>query len=151
MRKKLGLDIICVLLIMLFVYTAVSKLLDLRSFELYLQLIPLLGGYSRLFAWVLPVTELLIAIALITPYSKLAGLYGSFLLMIIFTLYLAYLLLFHGGNLPCSCGGVLQQMGWTGHLVFNICFTILAGAGILLYHNNLNFFIAISRRSRKPV
>jgi len=29
-------------------------------------------------------------------------------------------------ELPCSCGGVLQEMSWQQHLVFNIVFTLLA-------------------------
>jgi len=29
-------------------------------------------------------------------------------------------------NLPCSCGGVLQQMTWNQHLIFNVVFTLLA-------------------------
>src|SRR5690606_12191987 len=35
--------------------------------------------------------------------------------------------------IPCSCGGVLEKMGWTEHLVFNISFIVLAFVGILLF------------------
>jgi hypothetical protein len=40
--------------------------------------------------------------------------------------------------IPCSCGGVLQEMGWGEHLVFNICFVLLALAAILCYRKQEN-------------
>jgi hypothetical protein len=33
-------------------------------------------------------------------------------------------------NLPCSCGGVIQQLSWKQHIVFNISFIVLGIAGI---------------------
>ncbi|MDQ2656909.1 MAG: hypothetical protein M3Y60_05770, partial [Bacteroidota bacterium] len=35
-------------------------------------------------------------------------------------------------ELPCSCGGVLNSLGWKAHLVFNIVFTLLSIVGIML-------------------
>jgi hypothetical protein len=35
-------------------------------------------------------------------------------------------------ELPCSCGGVLQEMSWGQHIVFNIVFTLLALVAALL-------------------
>jgi len=58
-------------------------------------------------------------------------LYYAFVLMTVFTLYIAYMLLFTP-KLPCSCGGVLQQMTWKQHLLFNIGFTLLAAYAIWL-------------------
>nr|WP_276834881.1 MauE/DoxX family redox-associated membrane protein [Chryseobacterium cucumeris] len=54
------------------------------------------------------------------------GLIGSFVLMLIFTGYIA-LLLSKSKNLPCSCGGILEKMSWNQHLYFNIgCVTLSA-------------------------
>jgi len=33
-------------------------------------------------------------------------------------------------NLPCSCGGVIQQLSWTQHIVFNLIFIAAGGIGI---------------------
>jgi hypothetical protein len=33
---------------------------------------------------------------------------------------------------PCSCGGILEKLGWTEHLAFNIAFMVLAVVGIFL-------------------
>src|SRR5690606_28267369 len=37
-----------------------------------------------------------------------------------------------GVFIPCSCGGVLEKLGWTEHLVFNCVFVALALVGIVL-------------------
>lgn len=37
--------------------------------------------------------------------------------------------------IPCSCGGVLETMGWTEHLVFNLFFVAMASIGVLTQLN----------------
>lgn len=140
-------EIIAALFILLFVYTATSKLKDFNSFYFTLQNSPLLHRYAKVVALLLPVTELVIAGLLFFPRSRRTGLYFSFLLMIIFTFYIGGLLL-SSSKLPCSCGGVIRQMTWKQHLVFNIFFTALAGLSIYLRNKR---FIAINRNSRIPV
>ncbi len=131
MKKNTIVEIIAALLILLFVYTGVSKFLTIDRFIHVLGESPLIGKVSSLIAWVLPITELFIAGLLFIPRTRSIGLYSSFILMLIFTIYLGYMLAFTP-NLPCSCGGVLQQMSWPQHFIFNIFFTMLALSGIWL-------------------
>lgn len=138
--------LIAALFILLFVYTAVSKLLVFAAFRHTLDQFPLLHENSLLFAWAIPITELIISAWLFFPATRLLGFYASFGLMSLFTVYIAYALLF-ASNLPCSCGGVISKMTWTQHLIFNLFFTALAPAGIKLSKHQL----LISRRSRIPV
>jgi hypothetical protein len=77
------------------------------------------------------------------------GLVTSTILMAIFTIYISYMLLFTS-NLPCSCGGVLKQLNWSQHLVFNVIFLLLSIMALWLSNNN-KIFIAINRNSRTPV
>mgnify|MGYP001346109640 CR=1 FL=1 len=42
------------------------------------------------------------------------------------------MMLHYSFYVPCSCGGVLLQMSWQQHLVFNIVASLLALAGITL-------------------
>jgi hypothetical protein len=144
-------EIICGLLILLFVYAAVSKLADYTNFKLTIRFAPLVKEKSDWIAWALPVGELIVATLLFMPKYRLTGLYCSLIIMFLFTAYVGYALVFRSAELPCSCGGVLNQLGWKYHFIFNVFFTLLSFIGILLYQNKLNFFIAISRRSRKPV
>ena len=124
-------NIIAAVFIFLFTYTALSKFLSITSFRATLQQSPLIKNYASVIAWLLPVTELLVSILLFIPLTRLAGLYSSFGLMTLFALYILYMLL-STSHLPCSCGGVLKQMTWKQHLVFNILFTLLGATGILL-------------------
>jgi hypothetical protein len=121
--------IIASLFILLFIYTAISKLAGETTFRLALHKSPVIGPYARLVAWALPITEIMIAALLFFPSTRLYGLYASLIIMMIFTAYIGAMIFFDP-NLPCSCGGVLRQMSWRQHLVFNSVFTLLAAAGI---------------------
>jgi putative oxidoreductase len=132
MKKATIVEITSSLLILLFVYTALSKLAGFVQFKETLRKSPFIGSNASWIAWMLPVTELIVALLLLMPFTRLLGLYSSLALMIIFTVYIAYMLAFTP-KLPCSCGGVLKDMTWKQHLVFNIFFTLLASIGVRLF------------------
>lgn len=136
MKKGSVAEIISGVLIILFVYTAASKFADFAIFKSTLRLAPVVGKHNEFFAWAIPIVEITIAILLYLPSARLAGMYGSAGIMLLFTLYIGYLLYFRADNLPCSCGGVLKQLGWKEHLFFNLFFMLLSIAGILLQKRN---------------
>lgn len=76
---------------------------------------------NNLLAYVLPVVEMGAVILLVIHRTRLTGLFLS-LLMLLFTGYVAVVLLNVFGRIPCSCGGVIELLGWKAHLVFNIFF-----------------------------
>lgn len=131
MKRNTVVEIVAALFILLFVYTAMSKFFEFPRFEYTLSQSPLIGDKAPLVAWALPITELLIAILLLVPRTRRLGLWASFFIMLAFTGYLVYMLYFTPDR-PCSCGGVLKQMTWKQHLVFNIGFTLLALLGLWL-------------------
>lgn len=124
-------EIIPAIFIFLFVYTALSKLFAHKIFTQVLTETPLIGSIAVYIAIAIPVFELMVALLLLIPHTRRWGLYSAFGLMLIFTLYIGYMIAFTP-NRPCTCGGVLEKMTWTQHLLFNIGFTLLALAGILL-------------------
>jgi hypothetical protein len=130
-------DMICGLLILLFAYAAISKLNDRQHFELVLGEMLLLKYVAGFISFALPVTELIVCALLFMPATRLFGLYASAGLLISFTIYIGYMILF-APKLPCNCGVVLQQMSWTQHLVFNLVFIALSATAIKLYHSNKN-------------
>jgi hypothetical protein len=83
--------------------------------------------------WLIPSSEIILAILLAIPKSRLYGLYGSFLLMTAFTFYILFMFIYKV-NLPCSCGGILEHMTWKTHLYFNIVFMAIAFTGLLLQY-----------------
>jgi hypothetical protein len=131
MPKSTLQSILSALFILLFVYTGIGKLLDHRFFEATLSKSPLIGSASTIFSYVLPVVELGIAALLFVHQRIRVGWYATFALMLMFTGYIAYMLLSQS-KLPCSCGGVLKGLTWGEHLLFNVAFTILAFAGLWL-------------------
>jgi putative oxidoreductase len=121
------------LLVLLFTYAALSKLADFPAFrgQLYNQAFP--HGVADVLAYLLPATELSAVGLLLFPRTFFAGLQLSLSLMLLFTGYIALVLLHFWNRIPCSCGGVLSHMGWETHLVFNIIFTGIAFTGILMH------------------
>lgn len=140
--------LIAALYIFLFTYTAISKLMDPGGFRIALAQSPLIGSWYKQWAVILPITELLIAILLFFPRTRFSGLVVSTSLMVVFTMYIGYMLLF-ASHLPCSCGGVIDSMSWHHHLVFNGVWIVLGILSIWLSGHQQNI-IAIIRRSRKP-
>jgi len=129
MKSNITIEIICFLLILLFVYAALSKLFDYSSFKYQVHISPFLSSFSN-FAWIIPAVELMTTVLLIFNTWRMIGLYASFFIMLSFTVYITLMLLF-AEHLPCSCGGVLRKLSWPQHLVFNIFFLNIAIAGIV--------------------
>ncbi len=131
MKRALIVEVICFLFILLFVYAALMKLLDVEKFTVQLGQSPLLMAFAPVVAWVVPSVELVIAGMLIFRRTRLLGLIASFTMMVMFTMYIIIILTF-ASHVPCSCGGILEDMTWGQHLVFNIFFVLLAIAGIAM-------------------
>jgi uncharacterized membrane protein YphA (DoxX/SURF4 family) len=131
MKKQIAIEIIVFLFVVLFLYAAGSKLVEYQKFIGQIGKSPLLTKYAGTLAWMVPTVEIIIAIMLIIPKIRLAGLYAAFGLMVMFTFYIIAILSF-SKELPCSCGGVLSLLGWKEHLIFNIGFVLLGLTGIVL-------------------
>ncbi|WP_254088745.1 MauE/DoxX family redox-associated membrane protein [Dawidia soli] len=129
-------EIICALFIILFVYAALTKLLDYEKFRIQIGQSPLLTAFAGWIAWIVPVTEFLISIMLVFVRLRLVGLYAAFSLMVMFTTYIVCILTL-SLYIPCSCGGVLEKLGWKEHLIFNIVFIILAAVAVLISYKKV--------------
>ena len=136
-------EMLSALLILVWVYAAISKLTAFDKFNRTLKSSPLIAHFSTLTAIGIPILELVAAAFLFMPRFRLWGFATSFMLMLLFTGYLGYMITFVP-HLPCSCGGILESMTWKQHFVFNIVLTILSAMG-LLYQKSKNL-IAINTR-----
>ncbi|MHC5202134.1 MauE/DoxX family redox-associated membrane protein [Myroides sp. LJL119] len=131
-------------LVVLFVYASVSKLIVFSEFQIQLTQSPLLSAYAKLISYLVIITELILAVILASKKTRLLGLYLSYGLMLAFSLYI-YLILNYSDFVPCSCGGVLENLGWNEHLWFNIivsCLTIVAA--YLLENKDKRFWWAFT-------
>ncbi|NML22961.1 hypothetical protein HHL16_18940 [Pseudoflavitalea sp. G-6-1-2] len=124
------------LLVVLFLYASLSKLSDYGKFRTNIAESPFIGRFAGVLAWFIPAAEIYISIMLLFAVTRLNGLYASFVLMLAFSVYIA-LLLGSGSEVPCECGGILNEMSWETHLVFNCVFTALSGSAALLERRRL--------------
>lgn len=116
---------VTIFFVVLFSYASISKLLDFEKFQSQIAstISPL--SYAPLISSALIFSELLTALLLSLHQARLIGLYMCLGLMGIFTGYI-YTILNYSQIVPCSCGGILQNMDWWTHLYFNIgCIIVL--------------------------
>ncbi|PRZ22846.1 MauE/DoxX family redox-associated membrane protein [Flavobacterium granuli] len=135
---------ICYLHAFLFTYAAISKILDYHDFSIKLGQSPLLSAFAGYVATGVPVLELIIVLMLIFPRWRITGLYAAFCLMIAFTVYI-FIILNYSSYVPCSCGGILQDLGWTEHLVFNLVFIFLALIALILSRTSADDWLSSMR------
>jgi uncharacterized membrane protein YphA (DoxX/SURF4 family) len=131
MKKTTLIETIVVLYTILFLYTAISKFMDYSVFKEQIAISPILAPVAKLIAAGLPWVEILVTVLLIVPRWRLKGFYASLFLMTAFTIYIAATLAF-SEHIPCSCGGIIAEMSWTQHMIFNSLFIVLAITGIIL-------------------
>jgi len=129
LNKRLAVEIIAHLFIILFMYTGISKLTEFDVFQEQLDDSPIVGIMAPVVAWGLPFTEFIVSVFLFIPRYRLIGLYASFILMILFTAYVGILLSI-SPELPCSCGGIMEALSWQAHLAVNTALIGLAFIGI---------------------
>lgn len=143
MIRKVSLEIITALLVVLFLYAALSKLFDYERFYIQVNQSPLLTGLTWI-PWLTIGVELLACILLIVPRLRVVGYFLSLGLMSAFTVYIVAVLKY-SPFIPCSCGGILEDMDWNQHLLFNVSFVVVATIAIWLYveeklHNDMAQF-----------
>jgi hypothetical protein len=136
MKKTTIIESIVVLYVILFLYTGISKLMEYSVFKQQLADSPILAPVSKPIALGLPWLEFLITVLLVIPKWRLKGLYSTLILMTLFTIYIIAILLF-STNIPCSCGGILAELSWKQHVIFNCIFIALSVLGINLQKRNI--------------
>jgi uncharacterized membrane protein YphA (DoxX/SURF4 family) len=125
MKRSTISEVISLLFVILFLYTGISKLIDYDIAKEQIALTPILAPIAPEIVIVLPIIEIITAVFLFIPKTRRYGLWASFALMTAFTGYIIYILNYND-QLPCTCGGVLEEMTWPEHLAFNIALIILS-------------------------
>jgi len=117
------------LLILLYGYTASSKAIQAGRFRQALAESPVTHTGATIAAWLIILAEAATVLLLLFPRTRRKGLYASLGLLTVFTGYIWYMITFVN-HLPCNCGGVISEMTWTQHLIFNSVFLVINGTGI---------------------
>jgi hypothetical protein len=123
-KRTTIIETVTILNIILFLYTGIAKIMDYSLFKEQLADSPILGFAAKFIAILLPVTEFILVILLTIPRWRLKGLYSSLVLMIAFTTYIIAMFIV-APEMPCSCGGIIQELSWEQHILFNSAFILL--------------------------
>jgi hypothetical protein len=134
-----GKNFICtieLLLCMLFAYSGFTKLWSYNSFFDQLLQSPLISGvFVGIIARYLPMFEILLSVMLLLPKMRELKLSVTLFMMVCFTVYLFVLFMFFEKP-PCACGGILGQVSYPTHIMFNFVITLLTA--VALYMHNYN-------------
>lgn len=136
MKSNIALSCIRYALCFLFLYTSFNKLMAFDYYLYDLKRSPLLGHYATIISILIPTVELLVAGLLLLEKTIRGGLLGSLGLMVLFTIYVGYVIFFATYR-PCSCGGIIRNLTWPQHLVFNIFFLALSILGLFLQRRSI--------------
>jgi len=146
-KKQVMIECVAALLIVLFLYASLSKFLDFKTFIGEMNNQPMPNSWTPFLVWIIPCSEVAIALALLFEYTRLLGLYASLVLMALFTVYTLSILLHFFSYIPCSCGGIIKKLTWKQHLMFNLFFVALSGFGIILQRSKFFKSITITKNS----
>ncbi|CDS93022.1 conserved membrane hypothetical protein [Sphingobacterium sp. PM2-P1-29] len=129
-KREMIITIITSLVILLYMYTAISKLLDYNKFVFQMRLtpIPFMWQVAPVLGIVLPIFELALTTLIFFDRTRLIGFWTSLVLMFLFEGYIFWMKLVEyqtGVKLPCTCGGIISKMSWTTHFIFNALFIVL--------------------------
>jgi len=131
-KRKVTLEAIAALLMLLFLYAGTSKFLEFDRFIGEMNNQPFPNSWTPFLVWTVPSLEIAIALALMFERTRMGGLIASLVLMTLFTIYTGSVLLHFFAYVPCSCGGVIRKLSWPQHMVFNLFFVAISLAGMIL-------------------
>ncbi|WP_164126429.1 MauE/DoxX family redox-associated membrane protein [Sphingobacterium luzhongxinii] len=126
------LNTLVVLLLVLWIPSSLYKIMLYEAFKSGILQQPLSYTVAWSLIYSLPALGLVTAILLVAERFRKVGLLLSSIQLILFTGYIALVLLQAWGKPPCSCGLAIPQMGWTNHLWFNLFFLAISITGYLL-------------------
>lgn len=151
MKKETILIIITAIIAVLFFYASSSKLMDYdrSKWEMKNQIFPV--AIAWLLTWLIPLIEIMLMFALLFPLTRIKALWASLFLLSSFTLYIGIVMTDIFGRVPCSCGGILKNMSYGVHLIFNLGFIALTLLGLATAYNlKINSLFNIIKKRKEP-
>lgn len=149
MKKENILKFICGSIAALFFYAAFSKLMDYDKSvgEMRNQIFS--ATIANILTWLIPTIEVTLTFLLLFPNTRKIALWASLLLLSAFTLYIGVVMTGIFGRIPCSCGGILKNMSYGTHLIFNLFFVSLAVLGLAIENGWILYNRLFNLKKRK--
>lgn len=134
-KKETWLRIISGLIGAMFFYAALSKLVDYEQSNWEMRNQVFTDFVADVLTWLVPSIEILLVMGLNYRPTRIFGLWASLGLLTVFTVYIILVLGKVFDRVPCSCGGVIGQLSYDWHMVFNFAFITLAIIGLWIEEN----------------
>ena len=128
--KECSVVIVKFILILIFSYSAFSQIISYSTFLNALVKSPVIPyNFVKTVGNFVIIIELGLSVLLLFSGRSRLSLILSTFLMAFFTGYML-IIYYLSPYIPCSCGGVIEKLSWTDHIVFNIVVTSLAAFGV---------------------
>lgn len=119
-EKDLKSGIPTILLILLWTYTGLEKLIRFKDSRKAFLNQPMPNELEEVLAYTIPGVELLLTLLLLFTATRWWGFLGSILLLTIFTTYVGLIWVGAFPRVPCNCAGLLESLGWAEHFILNL-------------------------------
>ena len=132
-KKERALEYIVYLFTLLFTYAGIRKLIDLDMFVKEVWGFAIYGSKAMIRAefTLLSCAELLVAIMLILPRTRLVGIYATFILIVTINICF-FILQQYAKVIPMYYGGIIPEAPFIVHFIFNLCLLFLALVATLM-------------------
>jgi len=125
-EKKRLLEILASLIVLLFSYASLYKWFYFSDFIKEMNKQPLPKSWTPYLVRTIPAVEIAAAVLLCFRVSRLWGFLLSSLVMLTFSAY-TMIILAHGFSyIPCSCGGIIEDLTWGQHLLLDNSFLLIS-------------------------
>ena len=131
-KKRLLLEIIASLIILLFCYASLYKWFNFSDFIKEMNKQPLPKSWIPYLVRLIPATEIAAALLLSFRVSRRWGFVLSSLIMLTFAGYTITVLLHGFSYIPCACGGIIEDLTWGQHLFLDSIYLLLSLVGTWL-------------------
>ncbi|SEN01529.1 Methylamine utilisation protein MauE [Mucilaginibacter gossypiicola] len=132
-------DLISFLLILMFSYAAFSKLIAFNNYKIEMHRQPVPKWSVDYLIVLIPASELVTIAAMLFRKTRMIGFFSAAFLMLVFTVYVVLAMTGAFGKVPCACGGIINNLSWGQHLVFNLIFLSLSVYGVIINEKERRF------------
>lgn len=106
-------------LILVWTYTGLEKLIRFESSRNAFLNQPFPEELANALAYLVPLSEILLALLLLVPFLRWWGYLGSMMLLNVFTTYIGLIWVGAFPRVPCNCAGLLESLDWGAHFWIN--------------------------------
>lgn len=128
-RRKIN-TLISFILILLFSYTGLDKLINWQQSNkaFHNQTFP--PELADILSYAVPGLELILALLLAFQAFRWWGYLGSILILTVFLTYIGLIWVGAFPRVPCNCAGILESLDWAEHFFLNLLLILLGILGL---------------------